>query len=77
MIATMPVPFVDLRAQHAPLTEAIERAFREILARGDFIMGAAVERFETEYAGYIGARHADRLREIGRASCRERVSSVV
>ena len=58
MIATMPVPFVDLRAQHAPLTEAIERAFREILARGDFIMGAAVERFETEYAGYIGARHA-------------------
>ena len=58
MIATMPVPFVDLRAQHAPLSEAIERAFREILARGDFIMGAAVERFETEYASYIGARHA-------------------
>jgi dTDP-4-amino-4,6-dideoxygalactose transaminase len=54
----MPVPFVDLRAQHAPLNEAIERAFREILARGDFIMGAAVERFETEYASYIGARHA-------------------
>jgi dTDP-4-amino-4,6-dideoxygalactose transaminase len=58
MIATMPVPFVDLRAQHAPLSGAIERAFREILARGDFIMGAAVERFETEYAAYIGARHA-------------------
>jgi dTDP-4-amino-4,6-dideoxygalactose transaminase len=58
MTATMPVPFVDLRAQHAPLTEAIERAFRELVARGDFIMGAAVERFETEYAAYIGARHA-------------------
>jgi hypothetical protein len=54
----MPVPFVDLRAQHAPLTEAIERAFRDLVARGDFILGAAVERFETEYAGYIGARHA-------------------
>ena len=52
------VPFVDLRAQHAPLNEAIERAFRELMARGDFIMGAAVERFETEYAAYIGARHA-------------------
>ena len=52
------VPFVDLRAQHGPLNEAIERAFRELLARGDFIMGAAVERFETEYAAYIGARHA-------------------
>ena len=58
MTTTMPVPFVDLRAQHAPLTEAIERAVREVVTRGDFIMGAAVERFETEYAGYIGTRHA-------------------
>jgi dTDP-4-amino-4,6-dideoxygalactose transaminase len=58
MMATMPVPFVDLGAQHAPLTEAIEQAFRGLVARGDFILGAAVERFETEYAGYIGARHA-------------------
>src|SRR5882757_1692886 len=55
---TMQVPFVDLRAQHAPLNEAIERAFRELMARGDFIMGAAVERFETEYAAFIGTRHA-------------------
>ena len=54
----MTVPFVDLRAQHAPLNDAIERAFRELMGRGDFIMGAAVERFETEYAAYIGARHA-------------------
>ena len=58
MMATMPVPFVDLRAQHAPLSAAIERAFRELMVRGDFTLGAAVERFETEYAGYIGARHA-------------------
>ena len=57
-MTTMPVPFVDLRAQHAPLNGAIERAFRDLLARGDFIMGAAVERFETEYAAYIGTRHA-------------------
>ena len=54
----MLVPFVDLHAQHAPLGDAIERAFRELLSRGDFIMGAAVERFETEYAAYIGTRHA-------------------
>jgi dTDP-4-amino-4,6-dideoxygalactose transaminase len=58
MTAMMPVPFVDLHAQHAPLAGAIERAVRELIARGDFIMGAAVERFETEYAGYIGTRHA-------------------
>jgi len=55
---TLPVPFVDLRAQHAPLQDAIENAFHELIARGDFIMGAAVERFEGEYAAYIGSRHA-------------------
>src|SRR5260221_8836499 len=54
----MQVPFVDLRAQHAPLGDAIARAFLEQLTRGDFIMGAAVERFESEYAAYIGTRHA-------------------
>ena len=54
----MKVPFVDLRAQHAPLEAAIERALHELLTRGDFILGAAVERFETEYAAFIGTRHA-------------------
>src|SRR5712675_1209083 len=55
---TTPVPFVDLHAQHAPLSEAIERTFHQLIVRGDFVMGAAVERFETEYAAYIGSRHA-------------------
>ena len=54
----MQVPFVDLRAQHAPLNDAIEREFRELMAHGDFILGAAVERFEAEYAAFIGTRHA-------------------
>jgi dTDP-4-amino-4,6-dideoxygalactose transaminase len=26
--------------------------FHELIAKGDFIMGAAVERFESEYAAY-------------------------
>ena len=58
MMTTMQVPFVDLRAQHAPLREAIDKAFADLLTKGDFILGAAVERFETDYAAYIGARHA-------------------
>jgi dTDP-4-amino-4,6-dideoxygalactose transaminase len=57
-MATMQVPFVDLRAQHAPLSDAIERTFRELITRGDFVLGAAVERFESEYAAFIGTRHA-------------------
>jgi dTDP-4-amino-4,6-dideoxygalactose transaminase len=55
---TLPVPFVDLRAQHAPLQDAIDAAIREVVSKGDFIMGAAVERFESEYAAYIGCSHA-------------------
>ena len=57
-MTTLAVPFVDLRAQHAPLEGAMERAFHELVTRGDFILGAAVERFETEYAAFIGTRHA-------------------
>jgi dTDP-4-amino-4,6-dideoxygalactose transaminase len=58
MIATMHVPFVDLRAQHAPLAHDIDLAIRGVVDRGDFILGAAVERFEAEYAAFIGTRHA-------------------
>lgn len=54
----MHVPFVDLRAQHAPLSRDIDQAIRGVVDRGDFILGAAVERFETEFAAFIGTRHA-------------------
>jgi dTDP-4-amino-4,6-dideoxygalactose transaminase len=52
------VPFVDLRAQHAGLAAEIQSAVQHVFARGDFIQGAAVERFEAEYAAFIGTRHA-------------------
>jgi dTDP-4-amino-4,6-dideoxygalactose transaminase len=58
MTTTMQVPFVDLRAQHDPLASEIDHAVRQVFERGDFVLGAAVERFEAEYAAYIGTRHA-------------------
>jgi dTDP-4-amino-4,6-dideoxygalactose transaminase len=58
MIATMHVPFVDLKAQHRPLAPEIEAAVHAVFERGDFILGAAVEQFEADYARFIGARHA-------------------
>jgi len=58
MPATIQVPFVDLRAQHDALALDIERAVRQVFERGDFILGAAVERFEAEFAAYIGTKHA-------------------
>src|SRR5262249_11288280 len=32
--------------------------FQDLVERGDFILGAAVERFEAAFADYIGTRHA-------------------
>jgi dTDP-4-amino-4,6-dideoxygalactose transaminase len=58
MIATMHVPFVDLHAQHKPLSGELTRAVSAVIERGDFILGSAVEQFESEYAAYIGTRHA-------------------
>lgn len=58
MTARLHVPFVDLRAQHAGLAAAIEAAVQQVFERGDFIQGTAVERFEAEYAAFIGTRHA-------------------
>lgn len=54
----MKVPFVDLHAQHARLRGEIERAVSGLLDRGDFILGAELERFEHDYAAFIGVRHA-------------------
>ena len=54
----MHVPFVDLVSEHRALAGAIELALDEVFARGDFILGGALERFEAEFAGYIGVRHA-------------------
>src|SRR5436305_1431803 len=54
----MHVPFVDLKAQHAPLAAEIDAAVHAVFERGDFVMGAAVDLFEAEYAALIGTRHA-------------------
>jgi dTDP-4-amino-4,6-dideoxygalactose transaminase len=56
--ATMHVPFVDLPAQHARLSAEIQTAVQQVCERGDFIQGAAVERFEAEFASFVGTRHA-------------------
>jgi dTDP-4-amino-4,6-dideoxygalactose transaminase len=53
----MHVPFLDLRAQHAPLLPALSRAVEAVIADAAFILGPAVERFERAFADYLGARH--------------------
>ena len=51
------IPFVDLHPQHEPLQGEFEQAFQGLLSRGDFVMGKAVEDFETAFATASGASY--------------------
>jgi dTDP-4-amino-4,6-dideoxygalactose transaminase len=51
------VPFLDLRAAHAEIEAQLEEAFRRVVRSGWYILGEEVERFESEFAAYCGAKH--------------------
>ena len=53
-----PVPFVDLAPMHEEISGEIQEAIAATVERGDFILGAEVERFEQDFAAYCGAEHA-------------------
>ena len=53
----MKVPLVDLRTQYRNLKEEIDPAVIGVMNRGDFILGAAVEELETNFARFCGVRY--------------------
>ncbi len=53
---TSAVPFVDLSIMHAEIQSEIDAAIAGTIERGDFILGAEVERFEADFATYMGSR---------------------
>lgn len=53
-----PVPFVDLDRTNGPVAEELENAIARVLARGDFVLGESVERFERAFADHVGTGHA-------------------
>jgi dTDP-4-amino-4,6-dideoxygalactose transaminase len=52
------IPMLDLRAQHAELEEELLEGFSAILASGRFVLGEAVEAFESELAKLCDVPHA-------------------
>jgi len=52
------IPFVDLSIMHAEIQDEIDAAIAGTVERGDFILGAEVERFEADFAAYCGVKHA-------------------
>jgi len=53
----MNVPFVDLKAQYASIRPEVAAAMDEVLESASFILGPAVDRFEREFARYVGTAH--------------------
>jgi dTDP-4-amino-4,6-dideoxygalactose transaminase len=54
----MKVPFLDLKAHHAPMIDEFDGAIREVIESSAFAGGPFVERFEEEFAAYCGSKHA-------------------
>jgi dTDP-4-amino-4,6-dideoxygalactose transaminase len=52
------VPFIDMQARHAFRRGEFLHAIGEVLDSGAFSGGRFVERFEEDFAGYCGTRHA-------------------
>ncbi len=52
------IPFVDLKLQHQPLKTELENSIQEVLERGDFILGQAVEKFESSFSKVCGVENA-------------------
>jgi len=53
----MPVPFVDLKAQYRAIRSEIDAAIQDVVANTAFVLGPAVERFERNFAEFLGVRH--------------------
>ncbi len=52
------VQFIDLKSQYARLKQRIDQNIAEVLDSGQYVLGPAVTRFETEMASYLDVRHA-------------------
>lgn len=52
------VPFLDLKAHHAPIRDEVLRAIERVMDTNAFAGGPFVEAFEKDWAAYCGSRHA-------------------
>jgi dTDP-4-amino-4,6-dideoxygalactose transaminase len=53
----MRVPFVDLKAQYGGLREEINTAVLNVLETAYFVGGPILEKFEQEFAAFVGAEY--------------------
>jgi dTDP-4-amino-4,6-dideoxygalactose transaminase len=51
------VPLVDLKAQYLSLKPEMDRAIMASVEACQFVLGPAVEKFEADFAAYLGVKH--------------------
>ena len=51
------IPLVDLQAQYRALKPEMDRAIIADDESGSFVLGLAVEKFERDFAAYLGVTH--------------------
>jgi len=54
----MQVPFLDLKAHHAPMREELVNVIREVIDSAAFAGGPFVAKFEQDFAAFCGSAHA-------------------
>lgn len=57
MNSTRTIEYENLREANRPFVEEYTQAFGKVLEGGWFILGKAVQEFETSFAAYLGSRH--------------------
>lgn len=56
-MSTTKIPFIDLQAQYRSIRDEIRQALDRVIDSTSFILGEEVERFEKDFAKYIGAKY--------------------
>lgn len=51
------VPFVDLKAQYHSIRDEVRTAVDNVFESTQFVLGDAVEKFERDFAAYLGVKH--------------------
>lgn len=54
---TLKVPFLDIVGQNQSIWDELQPAVEDVMRRGQFILGPAVERFEKAFAAYTGRKY--------------------
>ena len=53
-----PIPLVDLQAAHRKIVPDLLPLVEAVMTKSDFVLGSAVDRFETSFAAHCGAQFA-------------------